>query len=87
MTFFKNRSVFFIDLLGKFKGDFAKRSNKQLGKISKAINTLSVINEDIVIKNQKDERTIAKIRSDIWDRAQVQGENRALSNTLSKALS
>lgn len=87
MTFFKERTVFFIDIFGWFRGGFGTRSDKQLGKITKAIRTLDIINEDIIIKNEKDRKKVDIIRDNIYDRMSVRQGNKALATSLKTALS
>ena len=86
MTFFKNRTVFFFDLFGFLKPSFQSRRNKQVGKITKAIGTLNIINEDISVKNMKDDARIEKMKIDKCDRNLVREQNIILSHKLSDAL-
>lgn len=85
MTFFKNNTVSFISL-NPFKTDFGKRSAKQIGLISKAIDTLDVINEDIAIRNRKDYDIINKMNLACSARLRVKNDNKDLSLSLKQAI-
>lgn len=86
MTIFKNNGVLFVDLFGWAKSSFSGRSLKQIGKISKAVNTLNKINEDINVKNLKDAKIINKLENARIDRNDVKRGNRALIKDLRKFL-
>lgn len=81
MTIFQNGRVFFFSL---FNRSAKKRSDKQLGRISTAINTLSIINEDIALSIDLDYQRLSKIEGKLFDKRMVKDSNNSLINQLSK---
>jgi hypothetical protein len=83
MTLFLNKGVFFTSV---FDRNQKKRSDVQLGKISKAVQTLNVINQDISISIDKDNIKIDKLNSRIMEKAETRSGNNALLTKLNEIL-
>jgi len=79
MTIFLNSKVAFINL---FSRNFGKESDKQVGVIADAVNTLNKINEDISVSLVKDKDRIAKIEESMYSKRGIRVDNDALANAL-----
>lgn len=89
MIIFKNCNVFFFSLFGWLKPSPEVRIKTQVGLISKALDTLDVINDDITLKSDKilkeQEVLRSKISQKMIDRAKlssVKSSNQRLANSL-----